>query len=224
MKRLPVENEAAWLHFIVGVLDWVAWERNQPLYDRCRADLAALRHLELQASYLFDQVDELELIAERWRTAYAVYQLPREVLDAIRYGRAGRDGDERIRVVAATRSFIGRPGHVLAQFDRMSSSPLLAIFAGLMAGCHSSGLPNADYSPAVIRSLVREFAGRRPYAAYPVIRQALLELLVDEQIDPQEMVVACLPDANSVIRPLAEHVLADPVLRWSWLALNIRAG
>ncbi|QJW95809.1 hypothetical protein FTUN_3363 [Frigoriglobus tundricola] len=48
---------------------------------------------------------------------------------------------------------------------------------------------------------------------YPLMREALIQFLVAERIDPEELVAACAEDATHLARLVANHVQEDHTLR-----------
>ena len=225
--RLRTENESGWLQHVAGVLGWVAWERNEPLYTRCREEVAGLRHLESRAGHLFDQLDELEVLAGRWRDAYSWDQWPTELLDAVRAGWTAGAGGAPRRMASAVRVLAANPARMLSQLDRLNDSvnrPVLVVFGQLLTEYARPVRSGPTYPPGMARALAREFLGRQRGTPYHLLRPALLTFLAEEVIDPAELADACAADPDRDGRALAENVRPDAVLRWVWLALRQHAG
>jgi hypothetical protein len=209
-------DEVGWLSYLVGVMANVAFDRPAPVYQRCSNQLAILRHLELRETWAFDQIDEQQHLASLWRSAEAA---PTPVRDVVRdaWLTTGQEGWKKsMRRAAAW--VVRDPAIALEQFDRAARVPdcqqVLAAFQRLLDDCQPQD--TLVYPPGVIRGLVREFLSKNSTTGYLDLRNEFIRLLVQEAIDPHEVVQACLVDSAFRPRYLVEHLSHDSVLRLVW--------
>jgi hypothetical protein len=213
--RLRAADEGGWLGLVVAALDWCGWDPPEPLYSACRDELAALRHLGLSHSALFDRADELEHLAVGWRAADAA-GVPYPVMKLARECWAGYGRCEPADLAAAAAAVAAEPFHVLRRFDRiLESGPPAAGLARVMVGWlgrHHEAAGGPTFPPELVRGVFRAWlSGRAP--VYADVRVDLVGFCAGQALHPAELTDALAADPDPRFRELAAAVSDDLSLR-----------
>ncbi len=215
-RRAGELDEAAWLRYLTDVSAHATFAQTPatatqtPVAARCAALLAGLKHLELRHSWAFDRLDEQQAAARVWRAATMVAEPVRRAVYA-----AWTGGDWREPLAAARAWAVADPVAALRKCDQATQegAAVLAAFARMVDTRHGAEPIAPDYPPALIRGLVRAFLTNDGRQVYPLMREALLQFLIAERIDPEELVAACAEDATHLARLVASRVQEDQTLR-----------
>lgn len=208
-------DEVAWLSYLVSTLGHLGFDFPAPAHARCRDLLNGLRHLELRESWAFDQLDEQESMARVWAEAHAV---PLPIRDVVRDLWTAPSGMWKRAMGRASAWVLTDPVPVLNKLDLAADSPacrpLLAIVQRLVG--EAKPPTTARLRPELIRAAVRAFLVQKDQVHYPNVRRDLVRFLIDEAIDPDAMVSACIPDPSLAPRLLVQRLRADLTLQLVW--------
>lgn len=208
-------DEVAWLSYLVSALGHLGFDFPAPAYARCRDLLDGLRHLELRESWAFAQLDEQDGMARVWAEAHAV---PLPLRDVVRDLWTAPNGMWKRAMGRASGWVLTDPVPVLIQLDVAvgipACRPLLTIIQRLIGEAKPSAA--ARMRPELIRAAVRAFLVQQDHRPYEALRRDLVRFLIDEAIDPDAMVSACVQDPSLAPRLLVQRLRADLTLQLVW--------
>ncbi len=224
-RRLPEQDEAGWLRFLVTAIDWTAWDRPNPVYTRARSELGRLSHLGLSHSYAFDRVEETEHITAGWRGFLDRLGPPGlfGLLPAVWAGTLSRG-----IVGSAVAAVASDPEHHLLRLDRAARERgpgfLYLLIRALEEYRRTHGpFDHPEFPADLIRGLARHLPSgwRREYTN---LRTDLFNFLLAEAIHPTEFSAACEYHPDPRIREMSSAVRQDASLGLIWLACRLHAG
>lgn len=204
-RRWHELDEAAWLSYLADV-HGLALYIQPSAAARCAALLGELRHLELRHGWAFDRFDEQQAAVRVWREATMVADPIRQAVAAM---WAGTDCDAPLKTACAWAA--ADPLAALRKCDQATREGLvvLSAFGRLVSARRAVG---SEYPPALLRGLTRAYLTNAAGRNYGLMRESLLRFLLDERIDPDELVEACGADSRYYVRSIVEHVRGDGVL------------
>lgn len=226
-KRIPLDNELAWLGFLVSASDWTAWEQPWPLSAHIREELGRLKHLELAHAESFDRIEETTRLATQlakdWSDAADALLTPawQRLLSSAwaSYGDvAAADAKSAAEEIAADQL---RALRRVDRFQRDLGTALIAILArALERTFRSQRRLNTDFPPDLIRAIAMRLPGGLD-RKYSQLRVDLFYFLLDYSIHPDEFIEACECHPEYRIRELMQSIRDDHSLRLVWLAIAL---
>jgi hypothetical protein len=207
-------DDSAWLWYLVEAMGYVAFDDQENIFERCHDLLRDLRHLELSHAWAFDRVDELRAMAAVWKRTSCVATPVRELLRGCWTGCTRLRRDSLELAAAWVAEDLARSLRVL---DQMARSATLGPMLGTLVRIFEEvPVATGGLSPDIIRGLAAAFLKHGIRKDYAAMRPELIQLLVEERIDPRELVLACSVDVQYRTRSLADAVREDGVLWLVW--------
>jgi hypothetical protein len=228
--RFRFQQEAAWLHLVLLLVEGVAWEEEgdgRALLDACLEEIDQLEDLALRHAHEFDRLDFLMAVASGWRTLRGQEHFQPEFLQLIFLSWSRPLAELRALAMTVLESIANDPDDWLDRLDGMEAdaSAVLAHFGRLLeAFAHDWGrsLSFDGDAPRAGRR-VQEFLDGLEEADYLDLRSRMLSFCLREDLAPEDVAAAVTDPPTYWMNgdSLPGRLYADWPLRLIWQAVHL---
>jgi hypothetical protein len=223
-EKFRREDEKVWLRLLFVLADGLAWDGGATaaeLLTDCRAEIKRLEFLASEFSGSYDRFDLLMAVAPGYRELLRDDNVPVELLEIIRLGRARPLAELYPRLKSMLGEIARDPKLWLTYFDRvhLKSAGALALLGQLLEQYEADleSPPPLTANAETVTELVQEFLSRSGGQHYVSRRPSLLELYLREALMPDQVVDVASNLAGAWAAPgnaFARMVAADWPLRY----------
>jgi hypothetical protein len=232
--RVQASDPQLWCHLLLLALDYLAWSREPNVIQVFPQYVEEAEREEAGGGSLHENLERLDLLVEAsrgWRQLLHSERAPKRWIQMVPFVWMLPPDQFRPLLIPLLKEMAFAPNDGLKHFDEMAAdSPAAAFQLGTaIEGWYSEsfGLGDTPWDEESMRPIVEDFVQRYGRFGYRVSRRRLLELCLEDSIDPRwfAFVLASRREMMGVdCAELAEEIRRDGGMRYVYLAVRVFLG